>query len=105
VRLLSAHVHLFEMVSFATGQPGQLISGNGGTWADAPLPLAQARVAEPAPGAQVESVVSTTEHGFLTLEKQDAGAWRIEVRNSRGQLITTCMLRDAKAQCTAEKLP
>jgi len=103
--LLSGHVHLFEMVSFATAQPAQLISGNGGTWSDAPLPLERARAAEPAPGARIESIVSTTQHGFLTLEKQEAGAWRIEVRDGRGQSITTCMLRDAKAQCTPEKLP
>ena len=36
--LLSRHDHLFEAVSFATGQPPQFIAGNGGTRLDEPLP-------------------------------------------------------------------
>ena len=36
--LLAGHVHLFEVVSFSTGQPAQFVSGNGGDWVDVPLP-------------------------------------------------------------------
>ena len=35
---LSGHLHLFEMVSFATDQPTQLSYGNGGVGAPEPLP-------------------------------------------------------------------
>jgi hypothetical protein len=93
------------MVSFATAQPTQLISGNGGAWADARLPVALARVAQPAPGAVVETIVSTNEYGFMTIEQESSGAWRIEARDRSGQPVTTCMLRDARTRCTPETLP
>jgi hypothetical protein len=102
---LSAHVHLFEMVSFATAQPTQLIAGNGGTWADVPLPLALARSSQPSPGAVIESIVSTTQFGFLTMEQDEGGGWRIEVRNRRGQPISICALRGSKTRCDPETLP
>jgi hypothetical protein len=102
---LSGHFHLFEMVSFASAQPTQLISGNGGAWADARLPVALARTAQPAPGAVVETITSTNEYGFMTIEQENDGAWHIEARDRRGRPATTCVLRDAKTRCTPETLP
>jgi hypothetical protein len=102
---LSGHVHLFEMVSFASAQPTQIISGNGGTRADAPLPSALARGSQPSPGAVVEAIVSTTQFGFLTMEQDQRGAWRIEARNRRGQPISICALRGSKTRCDPETLP
>lgn len=102
---LSGHFHLFEMVSFATAQPTQLISGNGGAWADVPLPLALARNSQPAPGAVVEAIVSNNQYGFMILEKDSDGAWHIEARDRRGQPVTICILREAKTRCDPETLP
>ena len=102
---ISGHVHLFEMVSFTTTQPTQIISGNGGTRVDAPLPLALARGLQPSPGAVVESIVSTTQFGFLTMEQDEGGEWRIEVRDRRGQPISICNLRGSKTRCAPETLP
>jgi hypothetical protein len=102
---IAGHVHLFEMVSFGTAQPTQIISGNGGTAADVPLPLARARGSQPAPGAVIEAIVSTTQFGFLTMEQDEGGAWRIEARDRRGQTMTTCALRGSKTRCTPETLP
>src|ERR1700674_5248302 len=39
--LIAGHSHLFEMVSFVSAHPTQLISGNGGKGAAAPLPSPQ----------------------------------------------------------------
>jgi hypothetical protein len=94
-----------EIVSFATSQPAQLISGNGGAWADMPLPLAPARAAQPAPGAAIESIMSTSEHGFMSMERGKDGTWHIEARDRRGQLFTTCTLLDARTHCAPETLP
>jgi hypothetical protein len=102
---LSGHVHLFEMVSFATAQPTQIISGNGGTRLDAPLPMALARGSQPSPGAVVESIVSTTQFGFLMMEQDERGEWRIEVRDRRGQPVSICTLRGSKTRCDPEALP
>lgn len=71
---ISGHFHLFEMVSFATPQPTQLISGNGGSWADVPLPLPLPRGATPAPRAVIESIVSISQYGFMIIDRGTDGA-------------------------------
>ena len=101
---LTGHVHLFEVVSYATAQPTQLISGNGGAWADVPLPHPLPPGATPVPGARIGSIVSTNRPGFLTIERDPPAGWRIDARNARGQLFTTCTLRDTKTQCVPETL-
>jgi hypothetical protein len=105
--LLAGHVHLFEMVSYATPHPTQIVSGNGGAWADVPLPSELPPGATPAPGATIESIVSTNRSGYLMLERDGAagGAWRLEARDRQGRLFTTCILRDGKMRCAPERLP
>jgi hypothetical protein len=102
--LISGHVHLFQMVSYATPQPTQLISGNGGAWADVELPRELPKGATPSPGALIESIVSTNQSGFMTIERGADGAWRIEALDRNGRLFTTCALRDRKTRCTPERL-
>jgi Calcineurin-like phosphoesterase len=102
--LLSGHVHLFEVVSYSTPQPTQLISGNGGAWADVALPRELPKGATPSPGAVIGSIVSTNQSGFMTIERGTDSAWRIEARDRRGQLFTTCALRDGKTRCVPERL-
>jgi Calcineurin-like phosphoesterase len=104
--LLSGHVHLFEMVSYASPQPTQIISGNGGAWADVPLPRPLPPGATPAPGATVQSVVSSNRPGFLLLERDGpAGRWRLDARDRRGDPLTLCALRDRRTRCAPEALP
>jgi hypothetical protein len=105
--VLAGHVHLFEMVSYATAHPTQIVSGNGGAWADVPLPSVLPPGATPAPGATIESIVSTNRSGYLMLERDAAasGAWRLEARDRQGRLFTTCTLRDGKTRCAREALP
>ncbi len=102
--LISGHNHLFEIVSFSTPQPTQLISGNGGAWADIALPRPLPSGATPSPGALIGSIVSTNQSGFMTIERDLEGAWRIEARDRQGRFFTTCMLRDSKTRCAPETL-
>jgi Calcineurin-like phosphoesterase len=102
--LLSGHNHLFEVVSYSTPQPTQLISGNGGAWADVALPRELPKGATPSPGALIGSIVSTNQSGFMTIERSTDSGWRIEARDRRGQLFTTCALRDGKTRCVPETL-
>ena len=94
-------------MSYATPQPTQIVSGNGGSWADMPLPRDLPPGATPAPGAVVESFVTTGRYGYMTLERdaEASGAWRIQARNREGRVITTCSLRDRKTRCIPEALP
>lgn len=105
--LLSGHFHLFEAVSYSSNQPTQLISGNGGTWADVPLPRPLPSGATPSPGAKIQSIVSTNRSGFLVLEPNPdgGGAWRVEARDRRGDLLTVCALADRRTRCAPETLP
>jgi hypothetical protein len=101
---LTGHVHLFQVVSYDTPQPTQLVSGNGGAWADVPLPRELPPGATPAPGARIGTIVSTNLPGFMTVERDPEVGWRIEARDRQGQLLTTCALRDAKTRCKPEIL-
>jgi hypothetical protein len=96
--LLNGHVHLFEVVSFATPQPAQFVSGNGGDWAPPQLPNPLPAAATPAPGAVVEHTVSTNAFGFMTIEP-DGSQWKMVARDVRGVPMTTCTLFERRATC------
>jgi hypothetical protein len=104
--LLSGHNHLFEAVSFATGQPPQFVSGNGGTWLDEPLPHPLPPNATPAPEAVVATIISAARFGFLTFQR-DAGpaaSWRVEAWDRDGRLMTRCALVERRTSCLPEEL-
>jgi hypothetical protein len=105
--LFAGHDQLFEMVSFSTRQPTQFISGNAGAWTDAPLPNPLPSTPPAAPGASVDAVTATSQYGFLFMERtfDDLDFVRIEARDRRGRVLTTCELRGAKARCTPDPLP
>ncbi len=99
--LVAGHNHLFEVVGFASGYPVQLISGNGGAWADAPLPSTLTRGAAPAPDAIVDDIVSTNVHGFTLLEPvaESDGGWRVRARDRQARSLTTCTFSGRKMRC------
>ena len=105
--LIAGHNHLFEMVSFVSAHPTQLISGNGGAWADAPLPSPLPTGASVAPGTVIETIASTNRFGFMVLEKDPdkSDLWRVEARDVYGQLMTVCILRDGKTKCATGAPP
>jgi hypothetical protein len=105
--LIAGHVHLFQMVSFASGHPSQFASGNAGSSADAPLPRTLPPGASPAPGALVESSVGTSQYSYMTMEREAraAGAWRVQAWDRHARLFTTCALSAAKTRCAPATLP
>jgi hypothetical protein len=96
--LLAGHVHLFEVVSFSTAHPAQFVSGNGGAWADPPLPLPLRAGTSPAPGAVLAGIVATDRSGFMTMER-DGVRWRIIAHDARGTPMGTCTLHARRAAC------
>jgi hypothetical protein len=105
--LIAGHNHLFEMVSFMSSHPTQLISGNGGTWADAPLPQPLPRGASVAPGTVIETIASSNRYGFMVLERDPDkdDLWRIEARDVSGQVMTVCILRNGRTLCATGTPP
>lgn len=96
--LLSGHNHLLEVVSFATAQPPQFITGNGGDWLDVPFPQPFPQGKEPAPGAVVSQMIASSRFGFMTMER-DGDAWSMRAWDVAGKPIATCTLRARKASC------
>jgi hypothetical protein len=97
--LLSGHVHLFEVVTFATPQPTQIVAGNGGDWIDTPLPLPLPPGTTPAPGTVVAGLVASNRFGFMTMERVGA-RWRMIAHDVRGAPMMTCTLFERRASCT-----
>ena len=103
--LLSGHNHVFEAVSFATGQPPQFISGNGGTELDEPLPRPLPPDARPAADAVVAAMTASSTFGFLTLQRgPGAASWRAEAWDRDGRLLTRCALFERRTTCLPEDL-
>jgi hypothetical protein len=103
--LLSGHNHLFEAVSFATGQPPQFISGNGGTWLDEPLPRPLPPDARGSADAVVATITASSTFGFLILQRdQYAASWRVEAWDRDGRLLTRCALFERRTTCVPEDL-
>jgi hypothetical protein len=99
--VLGGHVHLFEAVSFATAQPPQIVSGNGGVAVDARLPSPFPPNATPAPGAIVDDIASTNAFGFVTMER-DGARWAMIARDMRGAAMTACTLAARKVACVPQ---
>jgi hypothetical protein len=97
--LLAGHNHVFEVVSFATAQPPQFVSGNSGDWLDAPLSLPLPAGTTPLPGAAVAHIVAIDRFGFMTIER-DGPRWRVVAHDVRGTATASCTLFERKATCT-----
>jgi hypothetical protein len=103
--LLAGHNHLFEVVSFQSAHPIQVISGNGGVRVDMPLPRTLTRGAAPAPGAIVDDIVSTNLYGFTMMERDaKSGGWRAHAWDRQARSLTTCTLSERKTRCIPPNL-
>jgi len=104
--MLSGHVHLWEQVSFASGHPSQFISGFSGTAEDTvPLPERLPDGVTPAPGAQVEQFSSWVDgFGFMTMERQDADRWLVQVHDLQGRVRNSCQLDGKRSRCAVAQV-
>jgi hypothetical protein len=101
--LISGHVHLFQVVSFSTGQPPQFVAGNGGDWLDATLMPVQPGLS-PAAGATVSNLTATNRFGFMTIECGDA-KWQMIAWDRNLRPLTACTLAAREATCTPVSPP
>lgn len=96
--LFSGHNHVFQAVTFSTGQPPQFVVGNGGDLLDPPFPTPFPAGREPAPGAVVADLVTADRFGFLTMERVDEG-WRMRAVDELARPLTTCTLWQRSVRC------
>jgi hypothetical protein len=97
--LLAGHNHVLEIVNFASPHPPQFITGNGGDWADNPFPVPFPAGREPAPGAVVAQILSTTRFGYMTMDRDGAG-WAMNAYDYDGKPMTSCTLVGRRVTCT-----
>jgi hypothetical protein len=97
--VLSGHNHVLEIVDFSSGHPPQLITGNGGDWADQPFPVPFPMHKQPAPGAVLAQFLSTTRFGFATMDRE-GGGWLLRAYDFDGNPMTSCTVAARQARCS-----
>ncbi len=99
--LLAGHVHLFEAITFQTDHPMQIVSGNGGSSPDADLPPQLPDQARPFEQARVAHFNSTSQSGFMTMERVavSSSEWTLKSWDKSGILLMTCRVSKTKKDC------
>jgi hypothetical protein len=95
--ILSGHHHLFQVLSYRTGQPPQVVVGHGGDT------LNQANSLDPASWSMGDVTVAsginlTGAFGFAMLEKQ-ADGWQLTDYDKLGAPVRSCLLKERTAVC------
>ena len=103
---LHGHVHDFQAVTFASGQPAAIVSGTGGDNLDVNLPDPMPAGAVPAAGAIVEHLAHHASFGFVMMEpRQPVGSgWIFKAYSVDGKLMATCLQSGRKLACDKEGL-
>jgi Calcineurin-like phosphoesterase len=92
------HIHDFQAIGFATGQPATLIAGIGGDYLDVELPDPFPAALSPAAGAVVDTIAHSARFGFVLLERQ-VKTWRIAAHTRDGRVLTQCTLSGPQFSC------
>jgi hypothetical protein len=95
--MLSGHHHLFQVLSYKTGQPAQVVAGHGGDYLNALSAI------EPAGWTFGEVVVERGVNlpgtfGFAMMEKQ-ADGWRLIDYDKLGTALRSCTFNGRTATC------
>jgi hypothetical protein len=95
---LHGHVHDFQAIDFATGQPATIVAGNGGDNLDVNLPDPFPTSDAVAPGATLDAISHTSTYGFMFMDATATG-WTFRAYTVGGKLLTTCGLVGSKISC------
>lgn len=95
---LHGHLHIHQLLGFASNHPASLIIGNGGSAASGRIATAAALAREPLPGARVETFQSHTEFGLTLLSATPQG-WQLRAFNALGQPLAQCQLSGTQLRC------
>ncbi|MEO6276848.1 metallophosphoesterase [Roseateles sp.] len=95
---LHGHLHIHQVLGFASNQPASLVIGNGGSATTGRIDTRAALAAEPLPGASLETFQSHAEFGFTLLTATPQG-WLLRAFDTLGQPLTSCSLAGQKLRC------
>jgi predicted phosphodiesterase len=97
--ILSGHTHLFEVLSYGSARPLQIVAGDGGT-----------KLADPVPdqvngmdihGVMVDESAARKVFGYTLLTKRGA-EWEMRLRDLEGRALVTCKIARRNANCSGE---
>jgi predicted phosphodiesterase len=97
--VLSGHTHLFEVLSYGSIRPLQIVAGDGGT-----------NLADPVPnqvngmdvhGAMVAESETRKAFGYTELIRR-GGSWEMQLTNLDQRAIVTCKIEGRDAKCSGE---
>ena len=95
---LHGHLHIHQVLGFASNHPATLVIGNGGSAASGRLNAAAALKAPLRPDTRLDTFQSHTEFGFSLLTANPLG-WQLQAFNTLGQPLATCTLAGQKLRC------
>lgn len=95
---LHGHLHIHQVLGFASNQPATFVIGNGGSAASGRISAAAALQAELLPGVRVETFQSHTDFGFSLLSATPLG-WQLQAFDTLGQPLARCTLAGQKLRC------
>ncbi len=95
--VLTAHIHVGEVLSFTGGRPPQMVVGISGTKL---LPaVAEGLVGRVIGGEMITHATMFSVHGFFGFEPGQAGAWGVEVLDAGGASVSRCRINGKVARC------
>jgi predicted phosphodiesterase len=98
--ILSGHHHLFQVLTYESDLPVQVVAGNGGDYLNPGSPTNPAGWV--VNGVKIKGGVDLPgSFGFSVLEKQSEG-WRLTNFDTLGQPHQSCLIEGRAARCAAE---
>ena len=98
--VVNGHVHMFQALDFASGQPAEILTGNGGSQMEGHVDASSAFRTTVAPGAVLAHFETQPGFGFATLDRV-ADAWELKEWTPDGQLLRRCAIRGRQLDCGA----
>jgi hypothetical protein len=98
--VVNGHVHMFQALDFSSGQPVEILTGNGGSQMEGHVDPASAFQTTVAPGAVLSHFETQPGFGFATLDRV-ADAWELREWTPEGRLLLRCAIRGRQLDCGA----
>ncbi len=95
--VLTAHIHVGEVLSFTGSRPPQMVVGISGTKL---LPaVTEGLVGQVIDGEKITHATMISVHGFFGFQPRREGGWDVEVLDAGGASVSQCRVNDRDARC------
>ena len=94
--VLSGHTHVFELLTYGTKRPLQIVAGDAGTKLEKGVPnhFSNATVY----GMMVEQSDNEDDFGYTLLSKTSTG-WTLSLRDPKSKQLLNCAIQNGQAKC------